>query len=37
MNSAGHLDALSAKFENWLAPKPPWTVVEDDGRAAAKR
>src|SRR6201996_9417018 len=19
------LDALSAKFENWLAPKPPWT------------
>ncbi len=19
-----HLDALSAKFENWLAPKPPW-------------
>ena len=20
-----HLDALSAKFENWLAPKPPWT------------
>ena len=22
---AAHLDALSAKFENWLAPKPPWT------------
>jgi transcriptional regulator len=21
-----HLDALSAKFENWLAPKPPWLV-----------
>jgi transcriptional regulator len=21
-----HLDMLSAKFENWLAPKPPWTV-----------
>jgi transcriptional regulator len=21
-----HLDALSAKFENWLAPKPPWTL-----------
>jgi transcriptional regulator len=21
-----HLDALSAKFENWLAPKPPWSV-----------
>jgi transcriptional regulator len=20
-----HLDLLSAKFENWLAPKPPWT------------
>jgi transcriptional regulator len=20
-----HLDALSARFENWLAPKPPWT------------
>ncbi|MGZ5873097.1 MAG: FMN-binding negative transcriptional regulator [Bradyrhizobium sp.] len=20
-----HLDALSAKFENWLAPKPPWS------------
>ena len=23
-----HLDALSAKFESWLAPKPPWTVNE---------
>jgi transcriptional regulator len=21
-----HLDALAAKFENWLAPKPPWTT-----------
>jgi len=21
-----HIDALSAKFENWLAPKPPWTL-----------
>jgi transcriptional regulator len=21
-----HLDALSAKFESWLAPKPPWTT-----------
>jgi len=20
-----HLDALSAKFESWLVPKPPWT------------
>jgi transcriptional regulator len=20
-----HLDALSAKFESWLLPKPPWT------------
>ena len=20
-----HLDTLSAKFESWLAPKPPWT------------
>jgi transcriptional regulator len=25
---AGHLDALSAKFEGWLAPKPPWTTAE---------
>jgi transcriptional regulator len=23
-----HLDALSAKFEGWLAPKPPWTTAE---------
>ena len=23
---ASHLDTLSAKFENWLAPKPAWTV-----------
>jgi transcriptional regulator len=23
---APHLDALSAKFEGWLAPKTPWTV-----------
>jgi transcriptional regulator len=23
-----HLDALSAKFESWLAPKPPWTTRE---------
>jgi transcriptional regulator len=23
---APHLDALSAKFESWLAPKPPWTT-----------
>jgi transcriptional regulator len=23
-----HLDALSAKFENWLAPKPPWTLAK---------
>jgi transcriptional regulator len=21
-----HLDALSAKFESWLTPKPPWTM-----------
>ena len=21
-----HLDALSAKFESWLGPKPPWTT-----------
>ena len=33
-NSRQHLDALSAKFESWLAPKPPWTIVEDDGRTA---
>ncbi len=23
-----HLDALSAKFESWLEPKPPWTTSE---------
>jgi N-acetyl-gamma-glutamyl-phosphate reductase len=23
-----HLDELSAKFENWLAPKPPWTSTK---------
>ena len=23
-----HLDALSAKFESWLTPKPPWTVTK---------
>jgi transcriptional regulator len=23
-----HLDALSAKFESRLAPKPPWTVAK---------
>jgi transcriptional regulator len=23
-----HLDALSAKFESWVAPKPPWTVAK---------
>ena len=25
---ADHLDALSARFESWLAPKPPWTTGE---------
>jgi transcriptional regulator len=25
---ADHLDALSAKFESWLAPKPPWSTGE---------
>jgi len=25
---ADHLDVLSAKFESWLAPKPPWTAGE---------
>jgi transcriptional regulator len=25
---ADHLDALSAKFESWLGPKPPWTTGE---------
>jgi transcriptional regulator len=24
----GHLDALSAKFEGWLAPKPSWSTGE---------
>ena len=24
---ADHLDALSGKFEGWLAPKPPWTTA----------
>lgn len=23
-----HLDALSAKFESWLLPKPPWTTAK---------
>jgi transcriptional regulator len=23
-----HLDALSSKFESWLAPKPPWSTGE---------
>jgi transcriptional regulator len=23
-----HLNVLSAKFENWLAPKPPWTPAK---------
>ena len=23
-----HLDALSARFESWLAPKPPWTTAK---------
>ena len=23
-----HLDALGARFESWLAPKPPWTTSE---------
>ncbi|MEO6382413.1 MAG: FMN-binding negative transcriptional regulator [Nitrobacter sp.] len=23
-----HVDELSAKFENWLAPKPPWTSAK---------
>lgn len=26
-----HLDALSAKFESWLTPKPPWTVAKLSG------
>jgi transcriptional regulator len=25
---AVQIDALSAKFENWLAPKPPWTSAK---------
>jgi transcriptional regulator len=25
---ADHLDALSARFESWLAPKPQWTPAE---------
>jgi transcriptional regulator len=25
---ANHLDALSARFESWLTPKPPWTAGE---------
>jgi transcriptional regulator len=25
---ADHLEALSARFESWLAPKPPWTTSE---------
>ena len=25
---SAHLDALSAKFESWLEPKPPWTTSE---------
>src|SRR6202158_1307422 len=25
---ADHLEALSAKFESWLAPKPPWMTSE---------
>jgi transcriptional regulator len=33
-----HLDAISAKFESWLAPKPPWRTVEvSSGRRAAMR
>jgi transcriptional regulator len=31
-----HLDALSAKFESWLAPKPPWLTSEvSTGRRGA--
>jgi transcriptional regulator len=31
-----HLDAISAKFESWLAPKPPWRPAEvSSGRRAA--
>jgi transcriptional regulator len=33
-----HLDAISAKFESWLAPKPPWRTAEvSSGRRAAMR
>jgi transcriptional regulator len=33
-----HLDALSAKFENWLAPKPPWMSSKmAAGRLAAMK
>jgi transcriptional regulator len=33
---AEHLDALSAKFESWLAPKPSWSTGEmTAGRRAA--
>jgi transcriptional regulator len=33
-----HLDALSAKFESWLAPKPPWTSSKmTAGRLAAMK
>lgn len=33
---AQHLDALSARFESWLAPKPPWSTAEmAAGRRAA--
>jgi transcriptional regulator len=33
---APHLDALSAKFESWLAPKAPWTTAKvTAGRLAA--
>jgi transcriptional regulator len=33
-----HLDMLSAKFEDWLAPKPPWTSSKmTAGRLAAMK
>src|SRR5580704_6372659 len=33
-----HLDVLSAKFENWLAPKPPWLSSKmTAGRLAAMK
>jgi transcriptional regulator len=33
-----HLDVLSAKFENWLAPKPPWASSKmTAGRLAAMK